>query len=374
MKRVVEGSYAVAEAVKLCEPKVIAAYPITPQTHIVEELAKMIANGELDSEMIRVESEHSALSACVGAQALGVRSYTATSSQGLALMHEILFVASGMRLPIVMNIVNRTLSSPINIWNDQQDSFSARDSGWMQFYVESAQEVFDTTIQAFKIAEEINLPAMVCMDGYILSHTFEPVKFLNKEEVKKFLPDYEPKIFLNPNKPMSQGPLGTPEHFMEFKKQQQEAMEKAKEIIKRVNREFASLSGRNYGNGLIETFNMENSEYALITLGSVVGTARALLEKENMGLIKLKTLRPFPLDEIIKACENVRALGVLEKDVSLGYNGALYDEIRSALYSLGSRPKVLGFIAGLGGKDITLNDMEMIMKKIKSEREEVKWI
>ena len=374
MKNIVEGSFAAAKAVQLCKPDVIAVYPITPQTHIPEELAKMIANGELDSEMVRVESEHSAMAACIGSQATGVRSYTATSSQGLALMHEMLFVASGMRLPIVMTNVNRTLSAPINIWNDMQDSFAERDSGWIQLYCENAQEVFDTHIQAFRIAEETLLPVMVCLDGYIVSHTSEPVEFLSEEKVRKFLPEYKPRFSLNPSKPITMGSLGTPEHFIYFKKQQDEAMEKALEVIRKVNREYSSISGRLYGNGLIETVNMQGKDSALITLGSVAGTARHLLDKMGIGLIRFKSLRPFPAEELEKACQNLKSVGVLEKDISLGCNGALYNEVRSALYGLENKPKVSGFIAGLGGRDITLKDMEMVMKKIKDRREGVEWL
>lgn len=375
MKNVVEGSFAAAKAVQLCNPGVIAVYPITPQTHIPENLAKMIAEGELGSEMVRVESEHSAMAACIGSQATGVRSYTATSSQGLGLMWELLYVASGLRLPIVMTNVNRTLSAPINIWNDQQDSFGARDSGWIQLYCENAQEIFDTHIQAFRIAEETLLPVMVCLDGYILSHTSEPVEFLDKESVRKFLPKYKPEFSLNPARPVTMGPLGTPEHFIYFKKQQDEAMKKALETIRKVNREYSSISGRLYGNGLIESVNLEGKDSALITLGSVAGTARALLEKMGIGLIRIKSLRPFPLEELKKACQGLKSIGVLEKDISLGCNGALYNEVRSALYGLvDNRPKISGFIAGLGGRDISLKDMEMVMKRIKEGKEVVEWL
>ncbi len=343
-------------------------------THIPENLARMIADGELGSEMVRVESEHSAMAACIGSQATGVRSYTATSSQGLALMHEMLFVASGMRLPIVMTNVNRALSAPINIWCDQSDSFAERDSGWVQLYCESAQEVFDTHIQAFRIAEEVLLPVMVCLDGYILSHTSEPADFLGEEEARKFLPDYRPGLSLNPAKPVTMGSLGTPEHFIYFKKQQDEAMEKALETIRKANREYSSISGRLYGNGLIETANLEGKDSALITIGSVAGTARALLESMDIGLIRLKSLRPFPAEEIWKACRNLHSVGVLEKDISPGCNGALYNEVRSALYGLDSRPKASGFIAGLGGRDITLKDMGGVMRKIKEGKEGVAWL
>lgn len=371
---VVEGSCAAAKAVQLCRPGVIAVYPITPQTKIPEELARMAAEGELDSEIVNVESEHSAMAACIGSQATGVRSYTATSSQGLALMHEMLFVASGMRLPIVMTNVNRALSAPINIWCDQSDSFAERDSGWIQLYCESVQEIFDTHIQAFRVAEEVLLPVMVCLDGFILSHTSEPVDFLGEEDVRRFLPDYKPGFSLNPARPVTMGSLGTPEHYIRFKKQQDEAMEKALEAIMAANREYSSVSGRLYGNGLMETSNLEGKDSALVTLGSVAGTARALLDRMGIGLIRLRSLRPFPLEELKRSCRGLNSIGVLEKDISPGCNGALYNEVRSALYGLGGGLKISGFIAGLGGRDITLRDMEMVMKAIKDGKEMVKWL
>jgi len=342
------------------------------ETVISEAIADMAADGSLDAEIIRVESEQSAIAAAVGASATGARTYTATASQGLALMHEILFVASGMRLPIVMGVANRSLSSPINIWNDHQDSFSQRDSGWIQLYVENAQEAFDTHIQAFKIAEELRTPVMVCLDGYLVSHTYEPVKTLEKDAVTKFLPPYKPCVSLNPSKPVTMGTLGTPEHFIKFRKQQQDAMADAPEIIRKVNREYASLSGSSYGDGLVERENLDGNEQAIITMGSVAGTARALLKEEDIGLIRLKSLRPFPAEGLLKACRGLRSVGVLEKDVSIGANGSLYDELRSLLYGTGTT--ISGFIAGLGGRDITLDDIRKIISSIKSGSENVEWV
>lgn len=374
MKNVMEGSIAVAEAVKLCDPKVIPVYPITPQTHVAEELSRMAADAEIDAEIIHVESEQSAIAAAIGSQATGVRSYTATASQGLALMHEILFVASGMRIPVVMTVVNRSLSSPLSIWNDQQDSFAERDSGWIQLYVEDAQEAYDTHIQAFKIAEETDTPVMVCMDGFILSHTYEPVETVKKSQVRKFLPDYNPKYRLDPDKPVTMGALATPKHYMLFKKQQQEALEKSIAVIKRVNREYASMTKRSYGDGLIEKINMNKKSHAVVTIGSLTGTMREITKDKEIGIIKIKSLRPFPKEEIIGACENLDSIGILEKDISLGTNGALYDEIRSALYNSRKKPKVSDFIVGLGGRDITERDLEKIIKKIKSGKEVVEWV
>lgn len=371
--KVLSGSQAIAEAVKLCKPKVIAAYPITPATPIAETLAQMVADGELDAEYINVESEHSAMSACIGAEATGVRTFTATASQGLALMHEMLFVASGLRLPIIMAVANRALSSPLNIWNDQQDSFAQRDSGWMQFYVENAQEAFDTIIIAYKVAEEMKIPAMVCLDGYVISHTYENIELLNQSQVNKFLPEFKPEIFLDPNKPMTLGPVGTPECYMEFKKQQQDALMHSIETIRKVSKEFAKLSGRSYGNSLIETIGIERKKHVLITIGSITGTARALQKELDFGIIKVKALRPFPTEELAEACKNADSIGVIEKDISLGANGALYDEVRSTLYGKCSA-KISGFIAGLGGRDITVNNLKEILKTVKKGKEVIKWI
>ena len=372
-KTVVEASEAVAQAVKQCRPEVIAVYPITPQTHIVETLSKHIADGKLDSEMIRVESEQSAMAACIGSSSTGVRSYTATASQGLALMHEMLFIASGMRLPIVMTVANRSLSAPLSIWNDQQDSFASRDSGWVQLYVENAQEAYDTHIQAFRLAESIHNPVMVCLDGFVVSHTYENVSFEPDEKVRKFLPKYKPLYKLDPSKPVTMGSLATPQYYMNFRKQQQDVLESSKKEIEKTNTDFHKTFGRKYGNGLIEIINA-GSEHALITIGSVTGTVRNFTEKENITIIKIKSFRPFPSEELRNACRNIKSLGVIEKDISLGANGALYDEVRSALYSMEERPAVSSFIAGIGGKDITLDDINRIIKKVKSGKETVEWV
>ena len=373
MKNIVEGSKAVAEAVKLCEPGVIAVYPITPQTHIAEELTQMVANGDLEAEVINVESEHSAMAASIGAVATGVRAYTTTSSQGLAFMHELLFVASGMRLPVVMTVVNRSLSAPLNIWNDQQDSMAERDSGWIQLYVENAQEAFDTQIQAFKIAELTSVPVMVCMDGFVISHTYENVAYLDRNSVRKFLPPFKPDVSLNPSKPVSIGTLATPDYFMQFRKEQHEAVQASKDVIKSVNREYAALSKRSYGNGLIEKINMEGKKFALIAIGSVTGTARDSLPSD-FGIIKVKAMRPFPYEEILAACKGLTSAGVIEKDISVGNEGALYTEIKSALYGSGCSTKVSGHIAGLGGRDITPKDMQSIFEKIRQGKAGTEWV
>jgi pyruvate ferredoxin oxidoreductase alpha subunit len=373
MKNIVEGSKAVAEAVRLCEPGVIPVYPITPQTHIAEEVTQMVANGGLDAEIINVESEHSAMAACIGAVATGVRAYTTTSSQGLAFMHELLFVASGLRLPIVMTVVNRSLSAPLNIWNDQQDSISERDAGWVQLYVENAQEAFDTQIQAFKIAEQTSLPVMVCMDGFVISHTFENVSYLDQKAVRGFLPPFKPDVTLNPSKPVSMGTLATPEYFMQFRKEQHEAVQASADSIKSVHKEYAALSKRSYGNGLIEKVNLDGKKYALITLGSVTGTAREYLPKD-FGIIKVKCMRPFPFEDLASACKGLASVGVIEKDISPGLEGALYNEVKSCLYGSGCSTKLSGYVAGLGGKDITPRHMESVFERIRQGKTGTEWV
>ena len=374
---VIHGSRALAEAVKLCDVKVIAAYPITPQTHIVEDIAKFVANGELKAEYIKVESEHSAMSACIGSSATGARTFTATSSQGLALMYEMLFVASGLRLPIVMANANRAMSAPINIWNDQQDTISVRDCGWLQFYCETNQEVLDYTIQAFKISESkgVYLPSIVCLDGYVLTHTIEPVEIPDKEAVEEFLPPYSPPFFLDPKEPMTLGPLGDPSVYMEFRKEQQKGMEKAYEVIKKVNKEFEEQFGRSYG--MIEEYNMENAEIALITLGSVAGTIKDVIDesKEKVGLIKIRTFRPFPKEELIKALKDVSSVAVIEKDISIGLGeGAVFSELKGILYATNVHPKIINAIVGLGGRDVTKEHIAKIIKECKKPKQEVIWV
>ncbi len=377
---VMHGSRAVAEAVRLCDVKVVAAYPITPQTHIVEDIAEMVANGELDAEYIMVESEHSAMSACIGASATGARSFTATASQGLALMHEVLWIASGLRLPIVMVNANRALSAPINIWNDQSDSIAERDSGWIQIYVETAQEALDSVIQAYRIAEdaEVLLPAMVCMDGFVLTHTVEPVEVPDREQVREYLPELRMPHTLDPENPITMGSLGDPNYYMECRKQQELAMERALEVARRADEEFRRVFGRGYG--VVEEYNMEDAEVVLVTMGSVAGTIKDtidMLGDESVGLLRLRLFRPFPKEAVRRALANAKVVNVIEKDVSIGMGeGALMTELKSVLY--GSDIKVLGTVAGLGGRDITTGHIrqavERAQRALRGERvDEVAW-
>jgi pyruvate ferredoxin oxidoreductase alpha subunit len=375
MMEIMEGSHAIALAVKAARPKVVAAYPITPQTHIVEDISQLIADGELEAEYVKVESEHSAMSVCIGASATGARTYTATTSQGLALMHEVVFNAAGMRLPIVMTIANRALSAPLNIWNDHQDSISERDSGWIQIYVEDNTEASDLTIQAYRIAEDkrIQVPMMVCMDGYTLTHTYEPVELLDQDLVDDFLPPYEPTDYLNVNDPKSFGMFADPDHYTEFRYQNHRALQTAKAVMGEVAKEFGEVFGRDYG-GLIEEYRCDGAEYVLIAMGSVVGTLKDTVDDlrdagVRAGAIKLRSYRPFPVDEIQGALTGVEAVGILDKNISLGSEGALSADVKSALYRSKSTPKVFSFVAGLGGRDIPKG---MFVKMFDSMREDKK--
>jgi len=374
--KVIEASMAVAIGTKLCEPAVIPMYPITPQTHMVERLADFINDGDMNCEMIHVESEHAAISAGAGSSATGVRTFTATASQGLALMHEVLHMVSGMRLPIVMAVANRALSAPINIWNDHQDSVSARDTGWIQLYVESAQEALDTVIMGFRIAEDhkVMLPLMVCLDGFTLSHVYEPVQIPIQAQVRRYLPKIKTFYSLDPKKPVTMGPVGFPNAFMEFKKQQQDAMEAAKKIIKKAGTEFSKRFKRRYGDGLIETYNMKGAKTAVIAMGTVCSTTRVVIDDlkqkgQKVGLIKVKCYRPFPRDELIKALGSTKNVAVIDRDISMGYYGALATDVKAALY--GSKVKISSYIAGLGGRDIKPDDIKYM---IKSKNRDSEWI
>jgi pyruvate ferredoxin oxidoreductase alpha subunit len=342
------------------------------ETHIVEKLATMVANGEMKAEYLNVESEHSAMASCIGAQVAGVRSYTATSSQGLAYMWELLHVVSGMRLPIVMNVMNRALSAPLNIWNDWSDAMGCRDAGWIQLYCENVQEGVDTTIQAFRIAEhrDVLLPVMVCMDGFFLSHVYEPVDI--PDNLKGFVSEYRPIFTLDPANPLSIGEYANPAYFQEFKEVQYKAMNNAKRVISAINEEFGRKFGRKYGNGLVETYNMP-ARHAIVTMGSVAGTIRHVLDRKkvkDVGLVKIRSFRPFPTEELKSILSKTESIGVLEKDVSLGIGGALWSELKGVVRN---KP-ISNFIAGLGGRDIKVKDMKKIFNVIRQKGEDIYWI
>jgi len=373
LKTVVEASMAVARAVMLCKPKVIACYPITPQTHIVERLADFVNDGLLDAEMVPVESEHSALSCVLGASAAGVRTFTATASQGLALMYEILPIVSGLRLPVVMAVANRALSAPINIWNDHSDALSARDQGWMQFYVESSQEALDGIFFAYKISEhkDVLLPSMVCLDGFNLSHVWEVVDIPDAETVDKFLPQYNAAFKLDPDEPYTFGPIAFPDSFMEFKKMQQEAMENADALLSKINGEFRKTFGRDFGK--IETYKLEDAEYAIVALGSICGTAKVAVdemrrENKKVGLIKIRCFRPFPYKELKDVTKNISAIAAISRHISLGSQGVIASELKSCLGDSGINIK--DYIAGLGGRDVTIKHFKKAVENIRKEGQE----
>ncbi len=365
------GDEAVALAVKQSDVDVVAAYPITPQTIIVEKFSEYVANGEVDTEFVCTESEHSALSACLAASATGVRTFTASASAGLALMHEILYVTSGCRAPVVMAIANRALSAPINIHCDHSDSMAERDSGWIQIYVENSQEAYDSIIQAFRIAEHPNLltPVMVCLDAFFLSHTLENVKVLPDETVRKFVGDRPIPLVtgpegkkvpfkLDPKNPITMGPLDLYDYYFEHKRQQEEAMRKASLIIQQVHDEYAQLSGHRYGNGLIDAYNLEDADIATVCVGSTAGTAKTVVDRLRArgikaGLLRVRTFRPLPVKEIKKALESAKAIAVMDRSNSFGgHGGPIFHEVRHALYDAESHPYIVNYIYGLGGRDM----------------------
>ncbi len=356
MKRVLEGSHAVAEAVRLARVQVISAYPITPQTHIVEILSDYCASGKMDARFLRVESEHSCLAALIGAQSTGVRTFTATSSQGLALMHELLHWASGARLPIVMAEVNRALAPGWNIWTDQTDSLAQRDTGWIQFYCEDGQEVLDTTLMAFRLAESVNLPVMVVLDAFFLSHTYEPVDVPEQKKVDSFLPPYDPAFSLDVKNACALSPLVAPPFYMEMRYDIASAMENALAQFEETENEYAALFNRRYG--VIEEINCSDAEIVIVTSGTITSTARLLLEElrsqgEKVGVLKIKMFRPFPVEEVRRALAPAKKVAVVDRNFSFGAGGIFAQELKAALYNSSTRPAVFCYIAGLGGRDVT---------------------
>ncbi|RLB36675.1 MAG: pyruvate ferredoxin oxidoreductase [Deltaproteobacteria bacterium] len=366
---VLEGSEAVALAVKACRPQVISAYPISPQTHIVEALARIIANGELDSEYVRVESEFSAASVVSGASAAGSRSYTASSSQGLLLMTEVLYASAGMRLPFVMTAVNRAVSAPITIQVDHQDTISLRDAGLIQLYVESAQEAYDSHIAAFKIAEDPNimLPVFVCMDGWILTHSYERVSFIRQKDIDDFLPPFRPTNFLDVNNPKTWGSYAEEDVLMEFKYAIQVAMQHAKRRVKEVFAELAALTGRDHG-GLIEPYRTRDAEIILVAMGSMVGTIKETIDRlrsqgQAIGLIKIRCYRPFPFEDILKHIKGAKVVAVLDANFSMGSEGAVGMDLKAKLCGRSEAPIVVDFIAGLGGREVNEDRIIEVVEK-----------
>ncbi len=377
--RVISGNDAVAVAVGRAKPAVIAAYPITPQTSIAERLAEACGAGEIPARFIMVESEHSAMATCIGAAAAGSRTFTATSSQGLALMHELLHWAAGARLPIVMANVNRALAAPWVLWPDQNDSLAQRDTGWIQLYCESNQEVLDTILQAYRIAETVLVPVMVCLEGFYLSHTYEAVSIPTPDEVASFLPPYRPKIKLDPTDPHTfYGGTGM-DVYMEFRYKLQQAMELAKLVIPEVGEDFGRLFGRQYA--LLDRYRADGAETIVVAAGTVCSTARLVVDErraagEAVGLVKLRAFRPFPSEEIRDAVKEARRVLVIDRNISFGHGGILAQEVRSALYALEQRPELYGFVAGLGGRDITRDVIAGLIDQVRDTRSEgeIHWV
>ena len=364
-----EVSVAIGEAVKLADADVIAAYPITPQTHIVEHLAELVADGELDAEFILVESEHSAMSACLGSAAVGARTFTATAGQGLELMHEVLYVASSMRLPVVMTVVNRALSAPLSIWDDHSDAMAVRDTGWIQIFAENGQEVVDNVLCAFRIAEDrrVLLPVMVHLDGFHLSHMIEPILLPKQGEVNQFLPPNQYPLPLDPNKPVTMGDFGPPVIYTETKWAQEISLRAAKEVLLQVWNEFGDIFGRHYAP--VEYYRCEDCRVLLLTMGSFSETAMSAIDKmrnkgNKVGLIRLRLWRPFPFGEIRHVVRDAEVLIVLDRALSFGGpGGPVCSEIKSALYQADKKPKIVSFVGGLGGRDISITGFEEMVRR-----------
>jgi len=369
-KRVgLEASHAAAEAAKMADVDVIAAYPITPQTHIPERLAEMVADGELNAAYIPVESEHSAMSTCLGAAAVGARTFTATAGPGLEYMHNVLYVASAMRLPVVMTVANRALSAPLSIWGDHSDAMSVRDTGWIQVFCQNSQEAFDMTLWAFRAGEDprVLLPVMVHFDGFHLTHVTEPVILPEQEEVDRFLPKFHYPFALDPDKPMTLGAFAPPDIYSEAKIAQEVASRKSKDVIIQGFKEFGDIFGRYYHP--IEPYKTEGAETLLLTMGSFSETAKTVIDTkkdrgESLGLINLRLWRPFPFEELHQAVNSAKTLIVFDRCISFGGpGGPVSSEIRSALYSGKNRPTVVSFIGGLGGRDMSAKDFEYVIDR-----------
>ena len=372
-QKVLSGSYAQSYAALLARVQVVSAYPITPQTSIVEKIAEFVSSGELPAQFVKVESEHSALQVCISASALGARTYTATSSQGLLLMHELVHWASGMRTPIVMGVVNRAVGPPWNIGADHTDTMSQRDTGWIQFYVESNQEVLDTVLQAFRLAEdpEVRLPAMIAEDAFYLSHTVEPVDLPDQATVDRFLPPREPHAVLVPGAPIRVGSFTGPDHYVDFRHQVAEAMQRVPKVFAAVEEEYARLTGRFHG-GPLATYRTDDADAILVTMGTATTTARSVVDElrasgRKVGLAKLRLFRPFPDDEVRRLAATVDRIGVMDRSYTFGRMGPAATEVSAALYTGSHRPAVTSFLAGIGGRDVTPQEVRRIFDTLLSD-------
>ncbi|TQI67071.1 pyruvate ferredoxin oxidoreductase [Clostridium sp. KNHs216] len=364
------GNEAIAYAMKQINPDVMGAFPITPSTEIPQYFSTYVDNGEVDTEFIPVESEHSAMSTCIGAQAAGVRAISATSSCGLVYMTEMLYVAASDRLPITLAVSTRALSGPININNDHSDAMGVRDAGWIQLFAETNQEAYDNYLQAMRIGEAVSLPVMICQDGFITSHAIENIELAEDDKVRKFVGEYHPdNALLGRENPMSVGAFGMPCYYMECKRQQAQAMIDAKEVIRRVGEEFGAMTGRSYG--LIERYRMDDAEEAVVIMGSSAGTAKAAVDElraegKKAGLVKIRSFRPFPAEELVEALKNVKAFAAMDKDDSFNAHcGPMFAEIAAALYAAGeTAPKAINYIYGLGGRDVRLESIRRVFAEL----------
>jgi len=366
MKEVVTGNHAISYAAQLARVQVVSAYPITPQTQVVEKISELVADGVMDAKFIKVESEHSAMVACIGASAAGARVFTATSAQGLALMHEVLHWASNARLPVVLANINRAMGPPWTIWTDHIDSLSQRDTGWMQFYAESNQDVADTVLIMFRVAEEVLLPAMVALDAFFLSHTAEPVDFPSQEEADRFLPKRVAEHVVDPAKPATFGGLTSPDHYYELKYMQHNAMLAAKDVIRKATKEFGAVTGRYYK--MLEPYRCEDADTVLISGGTMASTAKEAVDEaraagKKLGAAKLWTFRPFPQEDVIELAGGKKRLVVIDRNISFGKEGIFATEVKASLYGVAGAPPVLGFVAGLGGRDVKVRDFLAIAER-----------
>ena len=361
------GNEAAATAMKQINPDVVAAFPITPSTEIPQYFSTFVANGTVDTEFVAVESEHSAMSACIGAEAAGARAMTATSANGLSLMWEMIYIASSLRLPIVLSLVNRAVSGPLNIHNDHSDAMGVRDAGWIMLFSENNQEAYDNTLMAHRIAEneKVMLPLMVCQDGFITSHSIENIELVEDEKVKEFVGEYHPKHYLlNQNEPIAVGPLDVQSYLFEHKAQQAEAMKNAKQVILDVAKDFEKMTGRKYG--LFEEYKMDDAEVAIVCMNSTAGTTKAVVNKlreqgKKVGLLKLRVFRPFPVDEISEALSNLKAVAILDKADSLNAaGGALFQDVTSAMYVNKKQVPAVNYVYGIGGRDTRADEIEKV--------------
>jgi pyruvate/2-oxoacid:ferredoxin oxidoreductase alpha subunit len=379
MKKVIMGNHALSYGAMLSRTQVIAAYPITPQTQVVELLSEMCADGTLNAKFIKVESEHSAMAACLGASLAGARTFTATSSQGLALMHELLHWASGGRMPVVMGNINRAMAPGWSIWTDQNDSLSQRDTGWIQFYCASNQEVLDTVIQAFKVSEKLMIPSMIVLDAFALSHTYEVVEVPDQEKVDAFLPPFNPPFRLTPDDPHAFGGLTSPEHYFELRYKLQKGMEKVPALVEETGKEYQKMFGRYLGQ--VEEYLCDDAEFIFVTSGTAGYTARVVVDEFRekgikAGNLRIKLFRPFPFEKVRSILSKVPKVAVVDRNISYGHHGIFYQEVKSAMYGQPPQPVIFGFITGLGGRDITRDTFKEIadyaLSKSQAE-EEIVW-